>query len=84
LPLKLSQEPFSHGLPGSMYRVLAITAILAGQLNDRPCQRIFIVALRRDVSLRPSPLPQQPAGMPLRQPMLLAGMFYRATAPFGA
>jgi hypothetical protein len=57
---------------------------LAGQLKDRSCQRVFIVALCSDVALRPSPLPQQPAGMPLRQPMLLAGMFYRATAPFRA
>jgi hypothetical protein len=63
---------------------IAITAILAGQLKDRSCQRVFIVALCSDVSLRPSPLPQQPAGMPFRQPMLLAFMFYRATAPFGA
>jgi len=57
---------------------------LAGQLNDRSCQRIFIVALRRDVSLRPSPLPQQPASMPLGYSILLASMFDRATPPFGA
>ena len=63
---------------------IAITAILAGQLNDNPCQRVFILALRSNVSLRPSPLPQQPAGMPLRYSILLASMFDRAAPPFKA
>ena len=63
---------------------ITVTAILARQLDDRSRQRVFLVALGRDVSLRPSPLPQQPARTPLRQPMLLPGMLYRATSPFRA
>ena len=63
---------------------IPITAIFTGQLNDRSGQRVFIVALCSHVSLRPSPLPQQPAGMPLGYSILLASMFDRATPPFGA
>src|ERR1035438_8275985 len=63
---------------------IAVTTILARQLDDRSRQRVFIVALGRDVSLRPSPLPQQPARTPLGKPMMLSGMLYRATSPFRA
>ena len=45
---------------------VAIAAVLAGHLDDRLRQQVFIVPLRNPVSLRPPPLPQQPASMPFR------------------
>src|ERR1039458_263221 len=63
---------------------IAVTTILARQLDDRSRQRVFIVALGRDVPLRPSPLPQQPARTPLGKPMMPSGMLYRPTPPFRA
>ena len=79
--------PCPHPSPLAQHRrdpPIAVASILAGQLQDGSRQPIFVVALDRDVSLRPSPLPQQPARMPLRQPMLLPSMLYRATSPFRA
>jgi len=49
---------------------VAVAAILAGQGNNR--------------SLRPSPLPQQPAGMLLGNLIVLPGMPDRATPPLRA
>ncbi len=40
--------------------------VLTGQLQDGSREFIFIVPLGHDVTLRPSPLPQQPARTPLR------------------
>jgi len=80
VPSHIPARPLQHRRDPA----IGVTAILARQLDDRSPQRVFLVALDRDVSLRPSPLPQQPARTPLRQPMLLPGMLYRATSPFRA
>jgi hypothetical protein len=47
-------------------------------------QRIFIASENHFVALCPSPLPQQPAGMPLRDSVALACMPVRATPPLRA
>ena len=63
---------------------ISIASVLAGQLQDGSGEAILVVVLRRVIALRPSPLPQQPASMPLGQPVLLMSMLYRATSPFRA
>src|SRR5262250_2879940 len=63
---------------------IAIASVRARQLQDGSRQLIFLLALHHPVALRSSPLPQQPARTPLRQPMLLPGVLYRATSPFRA
>jgi hypothetical protein len=60
---------------------VTITPVLAGQRHDLSCQRIFVGSVEHFVALCPSPLPQQPAGMPLGNPIVLAGMPDRATPP---
>src|ERR1039457_2309206 len=75
-PARLAQL---HGDPP-----IPVAAVLAGQLQDGPGEAILVVVLRRNIPLRPSPLPQQPAGMPLGKPILLMSMLYRATSPFRA
>jgi hypothetical protein len=40
--------------------------------------------LQRLIKLCPSPLSQQPAGMPFAHPVLLACMLYRTTSPLRA
>src|ERR1039457_2556251 len=76
IPARLAQL---HGDPA-----IPVTSVLAGQLQDGPGEAILVVVLRRNIPLRPSPLPQQPAGMPLGKPILLMSMLYRATSPFRA
>ena len=45
---------------------IAIASVGAGQLQDGSRQPIFIFALAHPITLRSSPLPQQPARTPLR------------------
>src|SRR5664279_486888 len=63
---------------------IPVASVLAGQLQDGPGEAILAVVLCRDISLRASPLPQQPASMPLTQPVLPMSMLDRATSPFRA
>jgi hypothetical protein len=58
--------------------------ILTGQRNDRLRQRVLIRPSDPFVALCPFPLSQQPVGMPLRDPIVLAGMPDRATPPLRA
>ncbi len=63
---------------------VAVAPVFAGQRHDLSCQRIFVRSVDPLVALCPSPLPQQPAGMPLRYPVTLACMPDRATPPLRA
>ena len=60
---------------------IAVAPVFAGQRHDLSCQRIFVRSVEHFVALCPSPLPQQPAGMPLRYLIALACMPDRATPP---
>ena len=62
---------------------ISIPAILAGQCDDGPGQRIFVVPLCRLVALRAAWLVNQLARMTLTCP-LLPGMFHSSTAPLRA
>ena len=63
---------------------VAIAPIFTGQRNHRFGQRIFVDPLDRGVALCPSPLPQQPTGMPLTYFVLLSRMLHRTTSPLRA
>ena len=63
---------------------VALAPVLAGQRHDLARQRIFVRSVHSLVALCPSPLPQQPAGMPLRYLVALACMPDRATPPLRA
>src|ERR1700735_647235 len=63
---------------------IAVAPVFAGQRHDLSCQRIFVGSVEHFVASCPSPLPQQPAGMPLRYLIALACMPDRATPPLRA
>src|SRR5271168_5423865 len=63
---------------------IAVAPVFAGQRHDLSCQRIFVGSVEHFVALCPSPLPQQPVGMPLRYLIALACMPDRATPPLRA
>jgi hypothetical protein len=54
--------------------VIPITAALAGKLNDRLRECVFVFAPDRTIALRAARLVGQPARSPLRHPMLLLCM----------
>jgi hypothetical protein len=62
---------------------IAVSAILAGQRNDGPGQRVFVVSLRGLIALRAAWLMNQLARMTLTRPMLFC-MLYSGTAPLRA
>lgn len=62
---------------------ISIPAILSGQCNDGPGQRVFVVPLRGPVALRAAWLVNQLARMTLTRPLLL-GMLHSSTAPLRA
>ena len=64
--------------------LVPLAAILAGQGDHRCGQLILIGSLDRFVSLRSSPWPQQPAGVPFDHPVLALGTLHRTTSPLGA
>jgi hypothetical protein len=45
---------------------------------------ILVAPQNRTMPLCPSPLPQQPAGMPLGESILFPRMIHRSTPPLGA
>ena len=53
---------------------IPITAVLAGKLNDRLRECVFVFAPDRTIALRAARLVRQPASPALRQPMLLLRM----------
>jgi hypothetical protein len=53
---------------------IAITAVLAGKLDDRLRERIFVFPPDRTIALRAARLVRQPACPALRHPMLLLCM----------
>jgi len=59
---------------------IAITAVLAGKLEDRLRKRILVLSPENTVALRAARLVGQPACPPLRYPMLLFGIV-NGTAP---
>ena len=63
---------------------VAVAPVLRRQGNDRSGEAIFVQHRIRLVSLCPSPLLQQPAAMPFRQPVLLPRTLYRTTPPLRA
>ena len=64
--------------------VVAETAILAGQCDNRSGQCIFVVTLCRPVALRASWLFHWKARMPLAQPMHLSCMVHRTATSLRA
>ena len=62
---------------------ISIPAILAGQRDDGPGQRVLVVPLRGLIALRAAWLVHQLARMTLARPLLL-GVFYSDTAPLRA
>src|SRR5512143_3901334 len=75
-PSRLSQQ---RGDPA-----VAISAVLTSQRDDRARQGILVPTQNRNVPLCPSPLPQQPAGVTLRESVFRARTLYRTTPPLGA
>jgi hypothetical protein len=63
---------------------ITLPPVLARQRDDCPCQGILIAAQNRSIPLCASPLPQQPAGMPLGESVLFPCMLYRTTPPLRA
>ena len=63
---------------------LAIAAVVRCQGNDGLCQCILVQPMHRFISLPSSPLPQQPAGLPLTHPISLLGTLHRTTPPLRA
>lgn len=63
---------------------IAVTAVLAGQLDDRPRQGILVVSYDQPTALRRSWLVQHPAGPPLRDSQLGLYVANRLAASFGA
>ena len=64
--------------------LIPLTTILTRQGDHRRCQPILVGSPHRFVSLRSSPLPQQPAGLPLAHSVLPLGTLYRTTSPLRA
>jgi len=62
---------------------ISIPAILAGQRDDGPGQRVLVVPLGGLIALRAAWLVYQPARMTLTRP-LLPGVFHSDTAPLRA
>lgn len=63
---------------------IAVTAILRSEFDDVVGQLIFLGLLRGDVSLRPSRLPDDPAGLSLAQPVLVPSCLDRLPASLRA
>jgi hypothetical protein len=63
---------------------VSVATVFTSLGNDRFRQRIFVNPRDRGVALCPSPLPQQPAGMPLAYFILFARMLHRTTPPLRA
>ncbi len=63
---------------------VAVAPVFTGQGNDRSGQLILVDPLDRGIALCPSPLPQQPTGMPLAHFVLFARMLHRTTPPLRA
>jgi hypothetical protein len=63
---------------------VAVAPVFAGECHDLSRQSIFVGSIKHRVALCSSPLPQQPAGMPLRYLVILACMPDRATPPLRA
>jgi hypothetical protein len=63
---------------------IAIASILRSQSHDRLCQRIFIGSRNNGVTLRAPRLADEPAGLALRETILLPNPLDRLPAPFGA
>src|SRR5579883_1118507 len=53
---------------------IPITSVLAGKLDDRLCECIFVFSPDRTIALRAARLVGQPASPALHHPMLLLGM----------
>jgi len=62
---------------------ISVAAVLAGEFNDGPGQRIFVIAQRRLIALRAAWLIHQLARMSLTRATLLR-VLYCATAPLRA
>ena len=63
---------------------IAVTAILRSEFDDVVGQLIFLGLLRGDVSLRPSRLPDDPAGLSLAQPVPVPSRLNCLPASLGA
>src|SRR5439155_3628121 len=63
---------------------IAVTAILRGKEDDIPRQLIFIRLVRGNIALCSPWLPDDPAGQPFAQPILLTSRLDRLPAPLGA
>ena len=86
-PFKHSVEAFAVAAITLQQRCnspVSVATILTGQGNDRFGQRLFVDPLDRGLALCPSPLPQQPAGMPLAHCVLFACVLHRTTPPLRA
>jgi len=82
-------NPITSDLPAGIDKqgcdpAIAIPSVLGCQGDNRSRQRIFISTDNGGVSLRPAVLADDPAGMALRETVLLPDGFYRLPAPFGA
>jgi hypothetical protein len=63
---------------------IAITSVPRGERDNCSRQSVLIGPDNRGVSLRSARLIDDPAGMPLRETILLPDALYRLPAPFGA
>jgi hypothetical protein len=63
---------------------IAIAAIFGCQRYDRSCQRVFVCTDNRCVTLRTTWLADKPAGVTLRELVLLPNPFNRLPTPLGA
>ncbi len=64
---------------------VAVAPVLTAQVDDRSRQCILVGSVDHlELALCPSPLPQQPAGMPLGHSVVLARMPDRTTSPLRA
>jgi hypothetical protein len=63
---------------------IAVTAIVAGQIDNRSCQCILVIAHDEGAALRRAWLSEDPAGTPLRDRQRLLHVTNRLAASFGA
>ena len=82
-------HPVRAGIPPGISNqrcdpAIAIAAILGGQRYDRPCQGVFVCTDDRCVTLCPTRLADEPAGVTFRESVLLPNPFDCLPAPFGA
>jgi hypothetical protein len=70
-------HPPSGSLEQRRDPAISVTTVLAGKLDDRLCERIFVFTPYRTIALRAARLLGQPARPALRQPMLLLCMSCR-------